>query len=88
MYAIVCARPDIAHVVGVVSRYLSNPGKERWIAVKRIVRYLQGTPKICLCFGNEKHVLLGYIDVDMVGDVDSKKSTSDYLITFVGGLVS
>jgi hypothetical protein len=27
MYAMVCTRPDIAHVVGVVSRYMNNPGK-------------------------------------------------------------
>ena len=30
MYAMVCTRPDIAHAVGVVSRFLSNPGKEHW----------------------------------------------------------
>jgi len=28
MYAMVCTRPDIAHAVGVVSRYMKNPGKE------------------------------------------------------------
>ena len=27
MYAMVCARPDISHVVGVVRRFLANPGK-------------------------------------------------------------
>ena len=34
MYAMVFTRPDIAHVVGVVSRYMNNPGKEHWEAVK------------------------------------------------------
>jgi len=28
MYVIVCTRPDIAYAVGVVSRYISNPGKQ------------------------------------------------------------
>ena len=28
VYAMVCTRPDIAHAVGVVSRFLSNLGKE------------------------------------------------------------
>ena len=28
MYAMVCTRPDIAHAVGVVSRYMVNPGKD------------------------------------------------------------
>ena len=32
MYAMVCTRPDIAHTVGVVSRYMNNPGKEHWKA--------------------------------------------------------
>ena len=28
MYSMECTRPDIAHEVGVVSRYMNNPGKE------------------------------------------------------------
>ena len=28
MYAIVYSRPDIAHAVGVLSKYMSKPGKE------------------------------------------------------------
>ena len=27
MYAMMCTRPDIAHAVGVVSRFMSRPGK-------------------------------------------------------------
>lgn len=88
MHAMVCTRPDIAHAVGVVSRFLSNPGKEHWAAVKWILRYLRGTSKVCLCFGNGKYVLDGFTDADMAGDVDSRKSTSGYLITFAGGAVS
>eukprot|EP00253_Pinus_taeda_P028281 PITA_28281 len=41
MYAMVCTRPDIAHAVGVVNRYMNNPGKEHWMAVKWILRYLK-----------------------------------------------
>ncbi|KAH0716573.1 hypothetical protein KY285_012604 [Solanum tuberosum] len=41
MYAMVCIRPNIAHVVGTVSRFLSNPGKEHSAAVKWILRYLK-----------------------------------------------
>ena len=28
MYAMVCTRPDSAYAVGMVSRFLSNPGKD------------------------------------------------------------
>ncbi|MCI62396.1 GDSL esterase/lipase 1-like, partial [Trifolium medium] len=34
MYAMVCTRPDIGHAMGVVSRFMSNPGKAHWEAVK------------------------------------------------------
>lgn len=86
MYAMVCTRPDIAHAVGLVSRFLSNPGKEHWNAVKWIMRYLRGTADMKLCFGSDKPTLVGYSDSDMAGDIDSRKSTSGYLITFAGGL--
>ena len=82
MYAIVCTRYDIAHAVGVVSRFLSNPDKEHWVVVKWILKYLRSTPKTCLCFGTNKLVLVGCIDAYMVGDVDCRKSTSSYLIIF------
>jgi hypothetical protein len=50
MYAMVCTRPNIAHEVGVVSRYMSNPGKQHWEAIKWILRYLKGTSDMSLCF--------------------------------------
>ncbi|KAL6327382.1 hypothetical protein AAG906_019072 [Vitis piasezkii] len=63
MYAMVCTRPDIAHAVGVVSRFLSNPGKEHWAAVKWILRYLQGISKMSLCFGKGEPILDGLRNV-------------------------
>ena len=88
MYAMVCTRPDIAHSVGVVSRFLANPRKQHWEAVKWILRYLKGTSHHCLCFGDNNIVLEGFIDVDMAGDVDTRKSTTSYLYTFAGAAVS
>ena len=88
MYAMVCTRPDIAHAVVVVSRFLSDSGKEHWATVKWILRYLQGTSKMSLCFGKGEPILDGFTDSNMAGDVDSQKSTSGYFITFVGGAVA
>ncbi|RVW26208.1 Retrovirus-related Pol polyprotein from transposon TNT 1-94 [Vitis vinifera] len=88
MYVMVCTRPDIAYAVGVVSRFLSNPGRLHWEAVKWIMRYLRGTSKLKLTFGSGKPVLVGYTDSNMVGDVDNRRSTSGYLMTFSGGVVS
>ena len=40
MYAMLCTNPDICFVVGMVSRYQSDPSEEHWIAVKHIIRTL------------------------------------------------
>ena len=88
MYAMVCTRPDIAHAVGIVSRFMSNPGKEHWAVVKWILRYLQGTSKMSLCFGKGEPILDRFTDSDMVGDIDSRKSTYGYLITFAWGAMA
>jgi poly(3-hydroxybutyrate) depolymerase len=50
MYAMICTRPDIAQAVGAVSRFMADPGKEHWDAVKRILRYIKGTLDVSLCF--------------------------------------
>ena len=50
MYAMVCTRPYIAHAVGVVSRFMSRPGKQHWEVVKWILRYLRGSTYTCLYF--------------------------------------
>ena len=57
MYAMVCTRPDIAHAVGVVSRYMANPGKKHWEAMKWLLRYLRGTSSTSLCIGKGKVTL-------------------------------
>ena len=88
MYVMICTRPYIAHAVGIVSRFLENPSKERWEAVKWIFKYLRGTSKLCLSFGKGKPVLEGYTNADMISDLDGRKSTSGYLFTFVGGAIS
>jgi hypothetical protein len=84
MYAMIFTRPDIAHVVGVMSRYMNNPGKEHWEAVKWILMYLRGTATHALCFGDSDTVLQGYVDSDMASDKDSKRSTTWYVFT-IGG---
>ncbi|GJZ10491.1 retrovirus-related pol polyprotein from transposon TNT 1-94 [Tanacetum coccineum] len=52
MFAMICTRPDIAHAVEVVSRYMAKPGREHWEAVKRILRYVKGTSDVALYFGD------------------------------------
>jgi hypothetical protein len=76
MYAMMCTRPDICYVVGLVSRFQSNPGFAHWKAMKRILRYLKGTMDYALCYQGEDLCLVGYSDVDWGSDLDERKSTT------------
>ena len=88
MYAMVCTRPDNGYPVGVVSRYMSNPGRENWATVKWILRHLKGTSSMCLRFSSCNPTLGGYMDSDMSADVDTTRSTTGYIMTYVGGTFS
>ena len=88
MYAMVCTRPDIAHAVGVVSRYMNDLGNEHWMTIKWILRYLRGTTTDALCFGCSSTVLQGYVDSYMEGDKDSGRSTTGYVFTMGGTTIS
>ncbi|KAL5745430.1 hypothetical protein ACOSP7_026576 [Xanthoceras sorbifolium] len=88
MFAMVCTRPDIAQAVGAVSRYMNNPGKIHWEAVKWILRYLRGTTNKTLCFKGGDTTLTGYVDADLAGNVDIRKSTTGYVYTLGGTAVS
>ena len=47
MYVMLCTRPYICYLVRKVSRYQSNPGREHWIVVKHILKYLGEQGIIC-----------------------------------------
>ena len=86
MYAMVYTRPDIAHEMGVLSRFISNLGKEHWTTVKQIFKYLRGTSDYGLCYqgrpGLERMLdIRGFFDADMAGDLDQRRSTSGYVFS-------
>jgi hypothetical protein len=88
MYAMVCSRPDLAHSLSVVSRFMANPGKDHWSAVQWIFRYLRGTSHACLHFGRLKEGLQGFVDSDYAGDLDKRRSLTGYVFTVGGCAIS
>jgi hypothetical protein len=93
VYAMVCTRLDIAHAVGVFSRYMSKPGKENWTEVKRVFRYLRGTTSYGLCYQGRPGLdsvvdIHGFVDADWARDLDRGRSTSGYVFNLFGGEIS
>jgi hypothetical protein len=80
MYLMICTRPDIAFVVGMVSRFQSNPGKLHWMAIQWIFRYLKCTKGLKLTYhGSTNLKLHGFSNSDYQGCLDSRKSTKNVL---------
>ena len=89
VYAQVCTRPDIALIVGVLGRYLSNPGMDHWKEVKRVIRYLQRTKDYILTYRRSNFLeIIGYSDSYFAGCQDSKQSTSGYVYMLARGAIS
>ena len=77
MYAMVLTKPNISHAISVVSMFMSNPVIDHWRAVKWIMRYLRGTAEYGLLYGgsgNERNILVDYVDSDFVGDLNKRRS--------------
>ncbi|GKA12505.1 hypothetical protein Tco_0692051 [Tanacetum coccineum] len=82
--------PDIAYAVSVVSRYLTNPGKNHWEAVKWILRYLRGNTNVGLVYGTDRgnHVdVTGFVDSDYAKDLDKGRSITGYAFLVQGCVV-
>eukprot|EP00253_Pinus_taeda_P027234 PITA_27234 len=93
MYVMDCTRPDIADVVGVLSRFMSKPGKEHCTVVKQVFRYLCGTSDYILCYQGRPRLdrvldIRVIADADWAEDLDQRRSTSGYVLKLFGGVVS
>ena len=78
-YLSIMTRPDSTYAVSNVAKFCASPFKQHWTAVKRIVRYLNGTLSLSLGLLYRKDgssCCIGYCDADWAGDTDDRKSTS------------
>ncbi|XP_072064303.1 secreted RxLR effector protein 161-like [Arachis hypogaea] len=83
-----CTRPDIAYAVGRLSRYTSNPSKDHWHAVQRILKYLKDTINYTLLYSGEPSVLEGYTDASWISYTEDHASISGWIFTLGRGAVS
>ena len=91
-YLSTMTRPDIAYAVSNVAKFCTKPTKEHWTTVKKIVRYLKGTPNHGLLYKSQPSVdsnaFVGFSDSNWAGDIDDRKSTSGYVFHIGGTAVS
>ena len=71
------SKPDIMFATSMCARYQADPKESQLAAVKRIFRYLKGTPALGLWYPRDSPFdLIGYTDADHAGCPIDRKSTS------------
>lgn len=82
-------RPDIAYAVQQVCLFMHDPREEHMHALKRIVRYIQGTLDHGLhLYPSATSTLISYTDADWGGCPDTRRSTSGYCVFLGDNLIS
>eukprot|EP00253_Pinus_taeda_P036237 PITA_36237 len=84
-------RQEIMQLIGMVGRFQSPPKQYHLLVVKRILKYLKGTPDFSLWYPKSSTLTVTtYTDDDWAGSIDDQKSTSgnvfflgDYLVSWL-----
>ena len=88
LYLMHGTRPDLAYVVIRLSQHSAAPQTHHWDDLKRVLRYLRGTPhaRLTLRKHNEDG-LTGYFDAAF-SDSPDRRSTAGYLFLYHGSPIS
>ena len=71
------SRPDIMFATFLCARFQDDPRESHLISIKRIIRYLKGTPNLGIWYPSESGFdLIGHSDADYAGYRIDKKSTT------------
>ena len=87
MYFMTCTRSDLALSITRVAKYALNFTKEHYYALGRIWRYVKGTKEKLLNF-NFSLNYSSYCNSNWEGKFKLRRSTTGYLFTFSGGVIS
>ncbi|GJZ74889.1 ribonuclease H-like domain-containing protein [Tanacetum coccineum] len=82
-------RPDLSYAVQQVCLYMHDPREPHFAALKRILRYVQGTLELGLqLYASATTSLVGYTDADWAGCPSTRRSTSGYCVFLGDNLLS
>uniref|UniRef100_A0A0A9X817 Retrovirus-related Pol polyprotein from transposon TNT 1-94 n=1 Tax=Lygus hesperus TaxID=30085 RepID=A0A0A9X817_LYGHE len=91
LYLSTKTRPDLALAVGLCGRHVENPRQTDVQNIKRTLKYVKATADLGVNYiidSDCPEKLVAYCDADFAGDVDSRKSTTGFVIFYSNGPVS
>ena len=75
-------------MVGLISQFSHDPHESHWQASKCILRYIRGTTCYGIHYTSRDPHIVGYTNLDRVGDVNDHKSTSGFIFYLGFGLIT
>ena len=75
-----CTRPDIACAISKLSRYTSNSNHNHWLAMKRVLGYLDDTQNYVLHYNRYPVVLEGYSDANWITGLKQNPHVYTFLL--------
>ncbi|GKD55997.1 ribonuclease H-like domain-containing protein [Tanacetum coccineum] len=82
-------RPDISYVVQQICLFMHDPREPYMAALKRVLRYVQGTLDFGLqLYSSPSSSLVAYTDADWAGCPTTRRSTSGYCVFLGDNLLS
>jgi len=88
MFAACVTRPDIMCAAGQLSQFLAKPSFKHMHAAKCVLRYLQGTLTYGIIYRPPPMGLTGYSDADWADDINTRRSTTGYVVMLNNGAVA
>jgi histone deacetylase 1/2 len=90
MYLMVCTRPDLAHSLSVLGRFVGQGrhGSKHWKAALRVLGYVVRTKDLKLTLGGISEILEGFTDASWADHQDDRKSSQGYCFTLGSGMIS
>lgn len=77
------------HAIAILSRFIQASTMHHYCAIKRILRYVNGTVSYGLHYmNNDKFKLISYYDSDWRGSPNNRKSTTGWVFTLGFGAVA
>ena len=93
-YAAQHTRPDLAHSVALLSRFMAAPTDQHWTAAQGVLRYFGGSKSAGILYGGEpssrssySSQVVGFGDASLGGCPDTGRSTEGYVFMVFGGAV-
>ena len=81
--------PDLSFAVSLLARFQTNPGLDHWNTLMHVIGYIKNTIDYGITYSRDMDLSpIAYVDADYGGCKDTWRSTSGYIFTMAGGLVT